>query len=367
MRPPGTPCGRSAHSRAGGPVPWRRPDTSRLWLIPVLLSAVALGGCHVGAEVVKFAGESMGTTYHITAHGLPGGVTAEMVRRAADTALADVDGKMSTYKPDSELSRFNAHASPDPFPVSAETAEVFRIARQVSEQSGGAFDITVGPLVNAWGFGPEKIARDPDAASIAALRQRVGWQLVDVREDNTLIKQRPDLYCDLSAIAKGYGVDRAAAALDRLGVLNYLVEVGGEVSTKGLNPDGRAWRLAIERPTDEGQRLQLVVGLSGVSLATSGDYRNFRMENGRRISHEIDPRTGRPIDNNVASASVIHRSCAWADAYATALMVLNPEEGRAFAEGNHLAVYLLERLPTGEFLPRQTPEFREYAQEKPGT
>ena len=341
-----------------------KPYSNRMPIHPAFFAAlilVAVGGCSLGPETLKFGGESMGTTYHITVHGLPKGVTPEAAKHATEDALTDVDRRMSTYKPDSELSRFNAHASQEPFPVSAETAEVFRISRQVSEASGGAFDITVGPLVNAWGFGPEKISGDPDDATIAALRERVGWQLVEVRDDNTLVKKRPDLYCDLSAVAKGYGVDKAAEALDRLGVGNYLVEVGGEVRTKGVNPAGQSWRLAIEKPTDEGQRLQLLVGLSGTSLATSGDYRNFRLENGRRLSHEIDPRTGRPITNNVASASVIHPSCAWADAYATALMILEPEAGYAFAQKNHLAVYLLERLPTGEFVARQTEEFGKYA------
>lgn len=345
----------------------RKPCSNCIPILPAIFAAlvmVAIGGCGLAPETLKFAGESMGTTYHITVHGLPKGVTLEAVKRAADAALTDIDQKMSTYRPDSELSRFNAHASQDPFPVSAETTEVFRISRQVSEESGGAFDITVGPLVNAWGFGPEKISGDPNDATIAALRERVGWQLVEVRDENTLVKKRPDIYCDLSAVAKGYGVDKAAEALDRLGVENYLVEVGGEVRTKGVNPGGQSWRLAIEKPTDEGQRLQLLVGLSGASLATSGDYRNFRMENGRRISHEIDPITGRPITNNVASASVIHPSCAWADAYATALMILEPEEGYAFAKRNRLAVYLLERLPRGEFAARQTEEFEKYATEE---
>jgi thiamine biosynthesis lipoprotein len=167
-------------------------------------------------------------------------------------------------------------------------------------------------------------------------------------------------------VAKGYGVDKASEALDRLGARNYLVEVGGEVRTKGVNPEGQRWQLAIEKPADGGRQVQLVVGLSGVSLATSGDYRIFRMEGGKRVSHEIDPRTGRPITNNVASASVIHPSCAWADAYATALIVLDCDEGYAFARKNHLAAYLLERGPSGAFAARQTEEFEKYVSDGPG-
>jgi thiamine biosynthesis lipoprotein len=312
-------------------------------------------------EVVTFGGQTMGTTYNVTVHGLPIDTAVEALRHATHSALDDVNKRMSVYSPDSELSRFNAHKSQAPFSVSAGTAEVFRISRQVSEQSCGAFDITVGPLVNAWGFGPEKTSSDPDGPVIAALRERVGWRLVEARDDNTLVKKHPDLHCDLSAVAKGYGVDKAAEALDRLGAKNYLVEVGGEVRTKGVNPDGHRWRLAIERPSNGGQHVQLVVGLSGFSLATSGDYRIFRIQDGKRLSHEIDPRTGRPVKNSVASASVIHPSCAWADAYATALMVLDPDDGYAFAEKNRLAVYLLERGLSGEFIARQTEAFGKYS------
>ena len=316
-----------------------------------------------GAEVVSFNGETMGTTYNITVPGPPNGTTVEVLKSAVHAALDNINRSMSLYRPDSELSRFNAHQSREPFAVSAATAEVFRISRQVSEQSGGAFDITVGPLVDAWGFGPEKLSRDPDGSMIAALRERVGWQRVEVRDDNTLVKKHPGLHCDLSAVAKGYGVDKAAEALDRLGAKNYLVEVGGEVRTKGVNPGGQRWQLAIERPGDGEQQVQLVVGLSGLSLATSGDYRIFRVSNGTRLSHEIDPRTGCPMKNNVASASVIHPSCAWADAYATALMVLGPDDGYAFAERNRLAVCLLERRPSGGFVARQTEAFGKYSGE----
>lgn len=304
---------------------------------------------------------TMGTTYNITAHGLPKGTTPEALMHAVDAVLHDIDRTMSAHRQDSELCRFNAHASQEPFLVSAGTAEVFRVSRQVAEASGGAFDITVGPLVNAWGFGPDRISGVPDDATTAALRERVGWRLVEVRDDNTLVKRRPDLHCDLSAVAKGYGVDKVAEALDRLGVSSYLVEVGGEVRTQGVNTDGQLWRLAIEKPTDEGRQPQLVVGLSGASLATSGDYRIFRMEYGKRISHEIDPRTGCPSTSKVTSASVIHPSCAWADAYATALIVLDSDEGYAFAQKNHLAACLLTRNPSGEIVARQTENFEKYA------
>ncbi len=322
-----------------------------------------LPGCgkSPSAEVLEFGGLTMGTTYGIVLHGLPAGTRIEVLKDAVHGAVHDIDRRMSTHRKDSELSRFNAHRSREPFTVSAGTAEVFRISGRVSEASGGAFDITVGPLVNAWGFGPERFSPVPDDATIAALREKVGWHLVEVRDDNTLVKKHPDLLCDLSAVAKGYGVDKAAEALDQLGADHYLVEVGGELRTKGVNPHGRPWQLAIERPGDGEQQAQVVVGLSGLSLATSGDYRIFRVSDGKRLSHEIDPRSGCPVKDSVASASVIHPSCAWADAYATALMVLGPEEGIAFAEKNRLAAYLIERKATGEFAGRQTKAFGQYS------
>ncbi len=302
----------------------------------------------------------MGTSYHITVCGLSTKVTPGILQNAADDALNRVESKMSLFREDSELSRFNSHTSQYPFLVSPETVEVFRISRQVSEESGGAFDITVGTLVNAWGFGPKRVSGVPDETTIAILLDKTGYQWVELRQDNTLVKERPGVCCDLSAVAKGYGVDKVAEALDRLDMNNYLVEVGGEVRTKGVNSEGQVWRLAIEKPLDKEQSTQLVVGLSGVSLATSGDYRIFRMENGKRISHELDPATGRPVTHTLASASVVHPSCAWADAYATALMVLGPDKGDEFAHEHHLAVCLLIRTPTGEFIVRQSPEFLKY-------
>lgn len=307
--------------------------------------------------VAKFEGQTMGAGYHATLVGVKTEEAFSLARRAVAKALEDIDERMSTYREDSELSRFNRHPGTDPFPVSAETAEVFRIALAVSEQSDGAFDITVGPLVNAWGFGPDPEGPPPDDAAIAVLRERVGWRLVSVDAENRLTKTRPDVYCDLSAVAKGYAVDKAAEALERRGVEHYMVEVGGEVRARGSNPKGGSWRIGVERPQYGGRSVQEVVLLGSGALATSGDYRNFRMVDGKRFSHTIDPKTGKPIEHSLASASVLHPSCAWADAYATALMVLGPEAGRAFAEKQGLAVSLLVHDGQDSFDALNTPAF----------
>ncbi len=307
--------------------------------------------------VAKYEGQTMGAAYHATLVGVQTEEAFSQARRAVAEALEAVDANMSTYREDSELSRFNRHPGADPFPVSAETAEVFRIALAVSEQSDGAFDITVGPLVNAWGFGPDSEGPPPDDAAVAALRERVGWRLVSVDAENRLTKTRADVYCDLSAVAKGYAVDRAAEALETLGIAGYMVEVGGEVRAKGNGPKGGPWRIGIEKPRYGERSVQEVVLLGSAALATSGDYRNFRMVDGKRFSHTIDPKTGKPIEHALASASVLHPSCAWADAYATALMVLGPEAGRAFAEKQGLAVSLLVHAGEGRFETVNTPAF----------
>lgn len=309
------------------------------------------------ASVAKFEGKSMGASYHVTLTGTLSKEAVLRAHKAVEAALEDVNTKMSTYREDSELSRFNRHPGTDPFPVSADTAEVFRIALAVSEQSDGAFDITVGPLVNAWGFGPDPEGPPPDDAAIAVLRERVGWRLVSVDAENRLTKARPDVYCDLSAVAKGYAVDKAAEALERRGITDYMVEVGGEVRALGLNPKGGAWRIGVEKPVTGGQSVQEVVLLESGGLATSGNYRNFRVVDGARRSHTLDPKTGKPVIHALASASVLHPSCAWADAYATALMVLGPEAGRAFAEKQGLAVSLLVHAGEDRFDTVNTPAF----------
>ncbi|HOZ47918.1 MAG TPA: FAD:protein FMN transferase [Candidatus Hydrogenedentes bacterium] len=315
---------------------------------------------NAATAVHSFAGETMGTSYSVKVcvaaedwAGIEGRI-ADAVARELDL----VNARMSTWRDDSELSRFNQSDGAEPFPVSEETLAVFNVARAVSEVSNGEFDITVGPLVNAWGFGPdERSMEGPDDATLAALRQRVGFKLVEIDEANrTLRKARPDIYCDLSAVAKGYGVDRVAEALDALGISSYMVEVGGEVRTRGAKGDG-PWRIGIERPVSEARALQEVLHMppDGIALATSGDYHNFYMVDGVRLSHTIDPRTGRPIAHNLASASVLAPTCAEADAFATALMVLGPDEGYDLACTLDLKALLIVRDAPETFSERMTP------------
>jgi thiamine biosynthesis lipoprotein len=335
------------------------------WTAAVAAVAV-LAACgdadHSGApdrSVRVFEGATMGTIYTVKV------VAPEMseadqaaTREALRAALDAVDARMSTYKPDSELSRFNRQGDGRPFRFSADTMRVFLLAREVSDATGGAFDVTVGPLVNAWGFGPSKPARPPTDAEIASLRERVGYRnLVIDANAQTVTKTRPDIYADLSAIAKGFGVDEAARSLDARGLANYMVEVGGEVRVRGHNAAGKPWQVGIERPDATPQQAFLVVAMTNLSMATSGDYRNYFEKDGRRYSHEIDPTTGYPIRHHLASVSVLAPDCAVADAYATALMVLGPDKGYALAERKGLAAYFIVRRADGSFEERQTAAF----------
>ncbi len=323
-----------------------------------LLVGIAIAGCDRPPEPVALSGRTMGTTYSVKLTGLPEGVSADELKRDVDGALAEVNAKMSTYDPASELSRFDAADSTEWFPVSGETAKVVAEALRVSRESGGAFDATVMPLVNLWSFGPE--AR-PDAvpsdAEIAVRRALVDAEKIAIRANPpALRKADPGMSVDLSAIAKGYGVDVVARLLDRRGVAGYMVEIGGEVRTKGTKADAGKWRLGIERPLSDVRSVGRVVELSGESLATSGDYRNYFESGGVRYSHTIDPRTGRPIGHALASVSVIADDCMTADAYATAVMVLGPEAGYDWLVERDVPALLIVRDGDG-FIEKPTPAF----------
>ena len=283
----------------------------------------------------------------------------EEIRHLIEARLEDVNLKMSHYKDDSELSRFNQLSETTPFHVSPETYEVFRQAIEISTLTHGALDITVGPLVDAWGFGPrDRPEQIPNDEHIQVLRDQTGYEKLELDPAASSVrKTEPQVRCDLSAIAKGYGVDRVAEALAEEGLENFMVEVGGEVSTRGVNDQGQPWRIGVERPVTTGRVIEKVISLSGWAMATSGDYRNYYEVDGVRYSHMIDPRTGRPITHRLASVSVVDKSCARADGFATGLLVLGPEEGYPIAVEEDLAVLFLVHEGDGEFSALETPEF----------
>lgn len=291
----------------------------------------------------ELTGHTMGTAYSIKYRPAPGAPAPVELQAEVDRLLGEINRTLSTYDPDSELSRFNRARTTDPVVISPALHTVLRVAFQVSEQSGGAFDVTVGPLVNLWGFGPDpRNDRIPAAADLAAARRRVGYDKLELRDaPPTLRKTHADVYVDLSAIAKGYGVDRVSELLEAHGLEHHLVEIGGELRARGHNARGERWRVAVERPISIGRSLGPVLALDAAALATSGGYRNFFTIGGRRYAHIIDPVSGWPAHNRAASVSVVADSCMLADAWATALQVQGPERGMATAERLGLAVLFI--------------------------
>jgi thiamine biosynthesis lipoprotein len=342
----------------------------RRTVLKALGATAILAGCGevpglARRPLAAFQGPAMGTVWNAKVSGPLAGTIAEKASAAVAAALERVVARMSTYLDDSELARFNRQPASMPLAVSRETLEVFALARQASEASGGAFDVTVAPAVDAWGFGPAKSHRIPAAAELAALAPRIDWRAITVdREAGTLAKARDGIRADLSGIAKGYGVDLAARALEDLGATDYLVEAGGEVRVRGRNADGQPWRIGIERPDATPQQALLVVPLDGLSMATSGDYRIYFEQGGRRYSHEIDPATRAPVQGSLASVTVVARDCAWADAMATALFVMGAERGLEFAAGRGMAACFIERAGDGRLVDRRTPAFAKLGAER---
>ena len=259
--------------------------------------------------------------------------------------LEDVEQRMSTYRSNSEVSRFNQSSLTDWIPVSGELCEAVNEAIEFGNLTDGAFDITVGPLVNLWGFGPDASRNEPPSdEAINGARSTTGHKYLHADCDIPAIrKDHAELYIDLSAYAKGLAADDIAALLDENGLSNYLVEIGGDLRARGHNAGKEKWRVAIESPDRPGNAVEKIIHISDLSVATSGDYRNFFEFEGQRYSHTIDPRTGRPVAHDLASVTVLGGSAAFADAMATALMVLGPEAGMAFAEREGIAADLLLR------------------------
>lgn len=345
-----------------GRVRRRTADTRACLAIALVAGGAVAFACRPPSEplpMVELAGETMGTTFSVKIAARLDAAARQDVEAQVRQALDAVDKAMSTYRHDSELMRFNRHPAGEPFAFEPATFSVLVRALEVAEATNGAFDPAVGPLVNAWGFGPDGDTDAPDSNALEALRARVDMrrQLRLDRVARTATKARDDVFIDLSAIAKGYAVDQVAAALAAAGLSRHLVEVGGEMRAGAAKPDGTAWRVGIERPELMHGRAQRIVPLEHLAIATSGDYRNYREVAGQRVSHLIDPRSGRPIGHRLASASVIAADCATADAWATALMVLGPEAAIAAADAYGVAALLLVRADNGRFEERPSAAF----------
>ncbi len=335
---------------------------SQLQFAALLLLTLTAYGCsqsnHRSTE--QFSGATMGTTYHIKY--LPKSNTPKLVELAKliDDELASVNRQMSTYQDDSELYQFNASSSTDWQAVSKETVEVVRLGLQFNELSNGAFDITVGPLVNLWGFGPDpEPTKMPKEAEVRKLLDSVGSDKLQVRIDPpSLKKSNPSTKVDLSAIAKGHAVDRVAAILRKHSIESYFVEIGGEVRVLGVRLDGQPWQIGIEQPNTRSRELHRIVSMNTGAIATSGNYRNFYNLDGKRLTHFIDPQTGMPIDSNLLSATVIMDDCASADAAATTLMVMGSQAAQTLIAREKWAAMLIVNKD-GNLETITSPQFEE--------
>jgi FAD:protein FMN transferase len=332
---------------------------SRGWLF-CFLWAFFLAGCERQPEPVQLAGDSMGTTWHVSYISDSPELTNVQVQHGIEAQLEQVNRSMSTYMNDSEISRFNALDPHTWFETSPEFFTVLSAALDVGQKSKGAYDVTVMPLVNLWGFGPKGITDTaPHARDITRLLEQVGQDHVRLDSENHRVMKLRELSLDFSSLAKGYGVDRIAQWLSAQGIHRFMVEVGGEMRLGGLSARDDPWRIAIEQPESSGRSVAVTIALSDVGIATSGDYRNFFEAEGRRYSHLIDPRTGYPVAHDLVSVTVVHASSMIADAWATALTVLGAERAMAVAQEQGLAVYFIRRVGD-EFVHSHTPLFTPY-------
>ena len=314
-----------------------------------LFCVVVLASCGSGRmPQLELTGTALGTTFKVAIVDAPETLDEDALETHIIATLGAVDDLASRWRPDSELSKLNASPSIDWMLVSPELCDMLDRALSISDVTDGAFDVTVGPLVNLWGFGPDgPVAEPPPDGAIATALAAVGHDKIEADCDAKLVrKDTPDLHVDLSGWAKGHAVDELAALLDRTGLENYLVEVGGEIRVRGHNKEGLDWAVAVEAPAMSERAPHSVVRVTNTSVATSGDYRNYFEYDGSYYSHTIDARTGRPVTHHLAAVTVIDPSAAYADAMATALLVLGPEAGPSRAEELGIAAYFLVREAT---------------------
>jgi len=317
-------------------------------LLLALAASLLLAGCATPLPETLLTGETMGSAWTVKIAGVLPRPAADL-QSGAQARFEAVNQALSTYRADSALSRFNDEASGGWVNIDPELAAVLRYALTLAARSDGAYDVTVGPLVNLWGFGPDPATnRVPDAAAIEAARARVGWRKVQVDATADRARKQPGMRIDLSSLGKGRGVDRVAEYLDAQGVTNYLIDLSGKLRARGRNPRGDAWQVAVEQPAADDPSgapriVPAVVALHDRSIATAGDYRRFFESGGRHYSHIIDPRTGSPVEHATLSATALGATCMEADALATMFMVMDPDAALRVAESGNVPALLISR------------------------
>ncbi|HBQ8789872.1 TPA: FAD:protein FMN transferase ApbE [Klebsiella quasipneumoniae] len=307
-------------------------------------------------------GKTMGTFWRVSVIGVDE-AKAQALRAKVQAQLDADDRLLSTWKNDSALMRFNHAADTRPWPVSEAMADIVTLSLRIGAKTHGAMDITVGPLVNLWGFGPDKQpVATPDAQAIAAAKARTGLQHLQVINQSGrqfLQKDIPDLFVDLSTVGEGYAADHLARLMEQEGISRYLVSVGGALVSRGMNGEGKPWRVAIQKPTDQENAVQAIVDINGHGISTSGSYRNYYELDGKRISHVIDPQTGQPITHKLVSVTVIAPTALEADGWDTGLMVLGQEKAQQVVREQGLAVYMIVKEGEG-FKTWMSPQFRTF-------
>ncbi|MGH8104926.1 MAG: FAD:protein FMN transferase [Arenimonas sp.] len=326
-------------------------------LLPAfLLCLLASCASLQSSRVETLSGEAMGTTWMVKFVPTQNSAELSELRAGIQAELDTVDGQMSTWTPDSDLSRFNNASAGTWRTLPPELFGVLEHSLKLAKDTGGAYDPTVGPLVNLWGFGPgPKTLATPDAKNLAEARARVGWQRIELDPAKHRARQPGNVYVDLSSIAPGFAVDQISRYLESKGLQHFLIEHGGELRARGHRPGGKGWRVGIEQP-DSDSAIADVVVLNDMASGSSGDYRKYYEHEGKRYSHHIDPRTGAPVTHELASVTVIADQCMQADALAAALSILGPEAGFEYAKRNRIAALFLIRNSEG-FTRTMTPEF----------
>ncbi|MES1926870.1 FAD:protein FMN transferase [Salinisphaera sp. T31B1] len=335
-------------------------------LLILWVCAIALAGCSPRDEPIRVSGPAQGTTFNVTVMS-PDGVDQASVASAVQRVIDTVDDQMSTWRDDSEISRFNRAPAGEWVPVSGDLAKITRQALALGRQTNGAFDVTLGPILKVWGFGagadvPSKL---PTTETLNAAREKTGIGQIDVRMEPPALRKKVDgITLDLAGLAQGYTVDRIADALRQLGAEHFLAELGGELYAQGTKESDKPWRIGVEKPEAGVRTIERVVGLADAGMTTSGDYRDYFELDGHRFSHTIDPRTGRPVAHDLRAVTVIAQDAMTADAMATALLVMGPEAGLRYANANGIAA-LFVRGNDDAYTESNSKAFEPYLKEAP--
>lgn len=314
----------------------------KLWALSCILPM--LWACAPAENVEKFSGYAQGTTYHVSYVAVPGS-TVQAVKKMVEDELVRLDQQISNYRSDSAIERFNANQTTEPQAVGEEIIALIEQARVVSEASSGCYDLTIKPLFDLWGFKADKL-NIPDAQNLQTALQQVGFKQLDIVDSSHISKKNPQLRVDLGSIGQGYSVGRLAGLLEQQGITNYLVEIGGELQTRGEKPGGKPWKVALEKPLPGERTLQKVITINRtepMSVMTSGTYRHYFDANGKRYSHILDARTGSPVDHSTVSVTVFDANPTLADAWGTALLCLGGSAGMAAANQAGIAALFIEQ------------------------